>query len=82
MEIETENPTDLHTKKQQSLRKYKVVVFRSQGMSYTEIEEATGALRGTISKILEKFKNMGMWTFIASLPTVGGPQPLTLQIKT
>lgn len=76
MEIETENPTDLHTKKQQSLRKYKVVVFRSQGMSYTEIEEATGVLRGTISKILEKFEKYGDVNFNCFASNCGRPPAL------
>ena len=38
------------------IRKYEVVVMFYNGSSYSEIEKKTNFLRGTISKLLNKFK--------------------------
>jgi len=59
MEIESDTPKDLDTLKQQNIRKYQVIVYREEGWTYSQIEEATGFQRGTISKILEKFEKYG-----------------------
>ena len=78
MEIETELPTELHTKKEQSLRKYMVIVYRSEGRIYTEIEQATGYKRGKILKILEKFENYGDVNYNCFVSIVVALHPLIL----
>ena len=81
MEIETDFAMDLHTKRQESLRKYKVVVYHEEGMSYLEIEKETGYKKGTISKILDKFRNYGDVNFNCYSSNYGRHSALDTQDK-
>ena len=43
----------------ENLNKYRVVVMRANGVSYSEIEKKTGILRGTAHKLFNKFIEFG-----------------------
>jgi transposase len=81
MEIESDFTTDLNSRREQSLRKYRVIVYHEDGYSYSEIERETGYQKGTISKIIEKFRNYGDVNFNCYSSNCGRHSVLDTQDK-